>query len=199
MTKRMCHTTLAFVACLAVAATALAAKSPVSTKRTPKPRRATATAGQEMLTMEVTGVQGSQAATALNKSLAANGLHATVRESKKGNKPLKLMAQVDKTTDLSPLSKAVASAEAPRQGQSPPALELVIFAPLTKEIAPQAMAQLEKVKGIDVGHSKADVKNGELHVRITGDQPVTAEQISNAVQSAGIAGHFAKTARAKKS
>ena len=43
-----------------------------------------------------------------------------------------------------------------------------------------------------------DVKHGSLRVRISGAEHVTAEQILNSVQSAGIVPKLAKEARTKK-
>jgi sarcosine oxidase gamma subunit len=108
------------------------------------------------------------------------------------------MAQVDKMTDLGPFGKAVMTAVPTKPGQMPPALELMIYAPLTKENSSQAMAQLEKVKGVDAKHSTLDVKHGSLHVRISGAEHVTAEEILKAVQSAGVAPQLAKEPRTKK-
>ena len=42
------------------------------------------------------------------------------------------------------------------------------------------------------GERATKVKMGELHVRLTGNDHVTADQISGAVQEAGIVGHFTK-------
>jgi uncharacterized protein (UPF0371 family) len=81
----------------------------------------------------------------------------------------------------------------PDKTQNTPALDVLIFAPLTKESAQQAMTRLEQLKGVDAKHSTADIKNGELNVRVTGTNRVSAEDIYNAVHSAGIAGHFTKT------
>ena len=50
----------------------------------------------------------------------------------------------------------------------------------------------EKVKGVDIKHTTADVKNGELRVGLSGTESVTAEQISMAVQAAGVTGHLTK-------
>src|SRR5436190_11773071 len=103
MTKSMYHATLAIVACLAVATTAVEAKG-LKNKNAPTPRRE-AHAGKGSVMLEIAGPTDAQAAEAFQKALAANGLQATVHENKKGGKPLRLMAQIDKTTDLSPWSK----------------------------------------------------------------------------------------------
>jgi hypothetical protein len=80
----------------------------------------------------------------------------------------------------------------------PPALEVLIYAPLTKETSKQALANLEKVKGVDAKHSTMDVKKGSLRVRISGADHVTAEDILKAVESAGVVPNLAKEGHTKK-
>src|SRR6476661_643265 len=174
---------VAIVACLVLTATA-SAKNVTSTKA-PAARRA-AVANQDAVTLEINGPADAQAIAAYQKALASSGLSAKIRENKKGDKPLKVMAVVGKTTDLGPFGKAVMTAVPTKPGQMPPALEVMIYAPLTKENSHQAMAQLEKVKGVDAKHSTMDVKKGSLRVRISGAEHVTAEDIMKAVQSAGV-------------
>jgi hypothetical protein len=186
---------LAIVAGLVLSA-AVSAKNVTSTKA-PSARHAKV-AGQDAVTLEIAGPTDAQAVAAYQKALASSGLSAKIRENKKGDKPLKVVAAVDKTTDLGPFGKAVMTAVPTKPGQMPPALEVMIYAPLTKENSQQAMAQLEKVKGVDAKHSTMDVKRGSLRVRISGAEHVTAEQIMKAMESAGVAPKLAKDGRTKK-
>ena len=186
---------LAVIACLALSV-AVSAKNVTSTKA-PAARRA-AVANQDAVTLEINGPADAQAIAAYQKALASSGLSAKIRENKKGDKPLKVMAVVGKTTDLGPFGKAVMTAVPTKPGQMPPALEVMIYAPLTKENSQQAMAQLEKVKGVDATHSTMDVKRGSLRVRISGAEHVTAEQILKAVETAGVVPKLAKAGRTKK-
>ena len=57
------------------------------------------------------------------------------------------MTEVGKSQDLATLGKAVASANTPQKSASAPALDVVIFAPLTKESAQQVMTKLAKSGG----------------------------------------------------
>jgi len=197
MPRSLSKTAVAVLVCIGFASAAFAKN--LNTSKTPTPRRSQTTAGSNMLTLEIAGPTDSQAAAAFQKAFAANGLAAKVQESKKGGKPLKLMAQIDKSSDLSPWSKAVASALPTKKDQLPPAVELVVFAPLTKENSQQVIAELEKVKGVDAKHSTADLKKGTLRVRISGTDQVTAEEISKAIQTAGVSGgQFAKAPKTKK-
>ena len=139
-----------------------------------------------MVTLEIAGPTDSQAAAAFHKAFAANGLSAKVQESKRAASRCKLMGQIDKSTDLQPVEQGRRVGRADQEGQLPPAVELVIYAPLTKENSQQAIAQLEKIKGVDAKHSTADIKKGALRVRISGTDKVTAEDISKAVQTAGV-------------
>jgi hypothetical protein len=185
----------ALVACLIPTVTA-SARNVTSTKA-PSARRA-AVVSKDAVTLEITGPADAQAVAAYQKALASSGLSAKIRENKKGDKPLKVMAVVGTTTDLGPFGKAVMTAVPTKPGQMPPALEVMIYAPLTKENSQQAMAQLEKVKGVDAKHSTMDVKRGSLRVRISGAEHVTAEQIMKAVESAGVVPKLAKEGRGKK-
>jgi hypothetical protein len=187
--------TLALVAGLVLTLTA-SAKNVTSTKA-PSARRV-AVVNKDAVTLEIAGPVDAQAVAAYQMALASSGLSAKIRENKKGDKPLKVIAAVDKTTDLGPFGKAVMTAVPTKPGQMPPALEVMIYAPLTKENSQQAMAQLEKVKGIDAKHSTIDVKKGSLRVRISGAEHVTAEEILKAVETAGVVPKLAKDGRTKK-
>ena len=65
---------------------------------------------------------------AYQKALASSGLSAKIRENKKGDKPLRVMAAVDKTTDLGPFGKAVMTAVPTKPGQMPPAQPYLLTA-----------------------------------------------------------------------
>ncbi len=156
------------------------------------------TLNKDTVSLEITGPADPQAVTAYQKALASSGLTAKIRENKKGDKALKIVAAVDKSTDLGPYGKAVMTAVPTKPGQLPPALEVLIYAPLTKETSQQAIAHLEKVKGVDAKHSTTDVKKGSLRVRISGAERVTAEDIIKAVESAGVAPKLAREGRSKK-
>jgi hypothetical protein len=195
MTQSKCCVWLALIACLALTATASAKK--IASSKTPLPRRAEAH-GKDAVTLEISGPSDAPAAAAYQKALASSGLSAKIHESKKGGKPLKVTAAVDKTTDLGPIGKAVMTAIPTKPGKMPPGLELLIYAPLTKENSQQAIARLEKVKGVDAKHSTADLKHGSLRVRISGAEHVTAEEILKAVETAGLVPKLAKEGHTKK-
>jgi hypothetical protein len=195
MSQSKYYVALALVACLVL--TTIGSARNVTSTKAPSARRA-AVANNDAVTLEINGPADAQAVAAYQKALASSGLSAKIRENKKGDKPLKVMAAVDKTTDLGPFGKAVMTAVPTKPGQMPPALEVMIYAPLTKENSQQAMAQLEKVKGVDAKHSTMDVKRGSLRVRISGAEHVTAEQILKAVETAGVVPKLAKAGRTKK-
>ncbi len=196
MTKSMYYVAAALVACLVLTTTTSEAKG-LKNKGTPGTKRST-TDPKDQVTLEIAGPTDSQAAAAFQKALETSGLQAKIHESKKGGKPLKVMAAVDKTADLGPWSKAVMTAVPTKPGQTPPALEVMVYAPLTKENSSQAMVQLERIKGVDAKHSSFDVKKGEMRVRISGAEHVTAEDILKGVQEAGVVPTLTKEAHAKK-
>lgn len=146
---------------------------------------------KQKVTFEILGADNSKA-DAINKALAENSLKGKLHEAKGKNKQLHLTAELERGADLSPWCKVVTAGVAAPKGQPGPMLQLVIYAPITKESSTQAIAELEKVKGVDIKHTTADVKNGELHVGLSGAESVTTEQISAAVKAAGVNGSFAK-------
>lgn len=189
----------ALIACLAlVALTASASAKNFKSSKTPALKHG-AVAVKDAVALEITGPADTQAVAAYQQALASSGLQVKIHESKKGDKPLKVTAAVDKATDLSSFGKAVMTALPTKPGQMPPALEVMIYAPLTKNNSAQALAELEKVKGVDAKHSSVDVKKGSVRVRISGAEHVTAEDIMKAIGSAGVEPTLAKVGRAKKS
>lgn len=197
MLKSMFHCTLALAVCGLMVMPAVAAKGD---KKAAK-HAAKADSGKQRVTIEVVGADSSQSE-AITKALAGSGLNAKVFEAKSAKKKAKdnglhLTAEIDPSADLSAWSKAVSSASA--KGQAAPTLQIVVYAPITKESGNQALAELEKVKGVDVKNSSADVKRGELRIGLNGNDRVTANDISSAVKSAGVEGHFAKMAKSKAS
>lgn len=192
MMKSWFHGAIALITCSLLASALMAA--PTLTKKDTK-RTTGATphvkteAGKQKITFQLTGADKGQI-DAINKALADHKLKAKVHEDKGKGKPMHLTAEVDHGADLSPWIKAVDTTAA--KGKPAPTLTLVIYAPINKESGTLALAHLDKLKGVDAKHSSADVKMGELHVRLTGNDHVTTDQISGAVQEAGIVGHFTK-------
>src|ERR1700752_816042 len=145
MNKFIFHSTLSLAACLALATAVFAAaptktRHPQATKKPPTMRLASASE-RERVTLEIGGADSNPSAATLNKALADNGLHATIREAK--GKPYRMMAEVRGSQDLAKWGAAVTTAKT-QKGETAPALDVVIFAPLTKESAQQAMTRLEQ-------------------------------------------------------
>lgn len=192
MMKSWSHGAIALVTCSLLASALVAA--PTLTKKSSK-RTTGATphekteAGKQKIAFELAGADNSQIE-AINKALADHKLKAKVHEYQGKGRPMHITAEVDRGDDLSPWIKALDGTAA--KGKPAPTLALLVFASINKESGTQALAQLDKVKGVDAKHSTADVKMGELRVRLTGDDHVTTDQISGAVQDAGIVGHFTK-------
>ena len=156
-------------------------------------REAKIAANMQQVIFEIAGADNSQAA-AIEKSLADNKLKARLHEDKgtaKG-KPMRLIADVERGADLSPWIKAVAAVGPKKAGEPAPSLLLVVYAQINKESGTQALAHLDKLKGVDAKHSIADVRMGELRIRLAGNDLVTPDDISGAIQDAGLVGQFIK-------
>ena len=159
-------------------------------------REAKIAANMQQVILEIAGADNSQAA-AIEKSLADNKLKARLQEDKgetKG-KPMRLIAEVERGADLSPWIKAVAAVGPKKAGEPAPSLLLVVYAQINKESGTQALAHLDKLKGVDAKHSMADVRMGEIRVRLTGNDLVTPDDISGAIQDAGLVGQFIKSGK----
>jgi hypothetical protein len=160
------------------------------------PREAKLAANMQQVIFEIAGADNSQAA-AIEKSLADNKLKARLHEDKgkaKG-KPLRLIAEVERDSDISPWVKAVAAVGPKNAGEPAPSLLLVVYSQINRESGTQALAHLDKLKGVDAKYSTADVRMGELRVRLAGNEPVTVDEISGAVEEAGLVGHFTRDRR----
>jgi hypothetical protein len=194
MTKFVYQGAIALAACAVLAMPAMAAKGAKGLKPGAAAKHAKADTGKQHVVFAVSGVDSSKAQE-ITKTLADNGVSAKVHEgknpNKKNDKGLKMSAEVDPAADLSAAGKAVGA------GQSGATLQVVIFANLTKDTGNHALAELEKIKGVDVKHSDVDAKSGELRVAITGSDHVSVNDISNAVKAAGIDGHFARMGKEK--
>lgn len=131
-------------------------------------------------------------ATAIERGLAESGFKAKFHAATRSSKPY-FTAEIDRGVDLNQLLGSLSAASEISSVEACPFYDLIIYASLDNEAATSAMDQLSGVSGVDATHSTADIVTGELHVRIAGDSPVTADDISEAMGSAGIAGSFGKT------
>lgn len=129
---------------------------------------------------------------AVESGLVDSGFKAKFHAATGRNRPY-FTAEIDRGVDLNQLLGSLSAASEISSVKPGPFYDLIIYAPLDKEAATSAINQLSEVNGVDATHSTADIARGELHVRISGDCPVTADDISQAMGSAGIAGSFGKT------
>jgi hypothetical protein len=145
---------------------------------------------RQSVTLAIGGAQDAQSAGLLTNALKQHGLQGTVRESK--GKPYELTTSLPRTMDLSATGKSIMSVKTSQKSAFPPSFDFVLFAPLTKATAKQAIDRLRSLKGVDARNSRADVGKGELWVRINGAAPVTPDDVYNAIHAAGIDAHFKK-------
>jgi hypothetical protein len=194
MNRKILDTTLSLVVGLAIATVGFAAEQAM-THRAPSQSQAArhtqATADhKQAVTLAIGGAEDSQSAKLLTGALQQQGLQATVRESK--GQPYELTTSLQRTMDLSAASKAIMSAKSSQKSAIPPSFDFVLFAPLTKEKAKQAIDRLRSLKGVDTQNSHANVQKGELWVRINGSASVTPDDVYNVFHAAGIDAHFTR-------
>lgn len=197
MNNRFAMLSLALMGCLAMASVGLSADKPTRHSMNNAPSMTTKPSmARQWVTFDVRGAESDEAARLLANTLETQGLRASIRESK--GKPYRLTVSIDRSLDLGAIGKAVMSANTPQKAQSAPSLDLVFFAPLTNENAQKATQKLASIQGVDAKNSRADVRKGELSVRIDGGQRVTADDIYNAIRGAGINAHFYKESTARR-
>jgi hypothetical protein len=106
--------------------------------------------------------------------------------------PSRTVAEGDKDVDLGKAADKVNKASTPHKAQTPPALNIVLFAKLDKDSAKKAEDALDKVKGVDTKETKADAAKGEITVRIKGSDKVTSTILLDALKDAGIEAKLVK-------
>ena len=183
--KSVLNFTLVFAVCCAIAAPALAAKRGAGRKA--------ADSSKEKVTIEISGVDSSQSA-AITKALEDHSLTAKLHEGKGKHAP-KMTAEVDRGSDLNEWTKALSGTV--EKGHTAPMLQVVLYAPLTTENSKTVLGELEKVKGVDIKHTSTDVKSGEVHVALNGNDHVTLDDINGAMQAANVTSHYSKTPKSK--
>jgi hypothetical protein len=99
---------------------------------------------------------------------------------------VRVTTSIPEDADLGTCGQAVNEAKTPHKGQSAPGLALVVFAKLDEASAKKAEEALGKVKGIDAEGTKADVKRGEISVKIAGGEKLTVGGILEALKGAGV-------------
>jgi hypothetical protein len=104
----------------------------------------------------------------------------------KGEGPVRVEGEVAEDADLGATAKVVNDANTPHKGQSAPGLSLVLFAELDEDSAEKALKAVGEVKGIDAEGSAADVKKGEISVKISGEEKVTIADLLEALKDADI-------------
>ena len=113
----------------------------------------------------------------------------------KGKGPVTVTGRISLGIDLAAIAKAVNAAKTPHRKQSPPGATLVLFAKLDAKSAAAITKALAAVKGIDAKGSKADIKKGEISVKITGTgkNKVTVSGILTAMKDAGVEASLTKS------
>jgi hypothetical protein len=188
---------LSLLACIAVASVGFSAdKTGTQSMGKAYSKTMKPTMERQWVTFDIRGAESPEAARLLTSTLEAQGLHASIRESK--GKPYRLTVNIDRSFDLGALGKAVMAANTPQKAQVAPSLDLVLYAPLTNASAQKATQRLDSIQGVDAKNSHADVSKGELQVRIAGGPHVTADDIHKAVREDGINVRFNKESMGRK-
>ena len=84
------------------------------------------------------------------------------------------------------------AASTPHRAQSPPGLSVVLFSTIDTESRKAARQALAKVKGVSRKGTQANVKRGEINIKLSGDAKVSVAGIVAALKDAGIEASIAK-------
>ena len=87
------------------------------------------------MTLEISGPADAQAVAAYQKALASSGLSAKIRENKKGGKAAQGDGGRRQIDGPGSVWQSGDDGCSTKPGQMPPALELMIYAPLPKKLA----------------------------------------------------------------
>ena len=116
----------------------------------------------------------------------------------KGKGPVQIVGELPEDANLAVAAKAVNAAKTPHKDQCPTGLSLALFAKLDKASAADALKALATVKGVDSKGSKADVKKGQISVKLkgvdsSGGAKLKIADILAALKKAGIEASISKT------
>lgn len=119
--------------------------------------------------LDVYGAACPVCATALADALGQGGVQkAGFIAAGDGVQPVRIAGEIAPEADLVVVGERVKQADTLHRDSAPPALGLVLFAELDKKTAKASLAALKELKGIDAKASKADVKKGEIRVKLAG-------------------------------
>jgi hypothetical protein len=108
-------------------------------------------------------------------------------------------AEADKEADIGKAADKVNKAETPHKDKGhPPGLSVVLFAKLDKESAKKAEEAIGKVKGVDKKNSKANAEKGEISIKIDGKEKLKVDDLTKALDGAGIKATTTKEEEKKK-
>ena len=85
-----------------------------------------------------------------------------------GVAPVPVEGEIEAKADLIKLGTAVNGANTPHAAKSPPGVALVVFGKLDETSAAAALKSLATVQGVDSKGSKADIKKGQISVKLSG-------------------------------
>ena len=112
-----------------------------------------------------------------------------------------VQGEIEADADLIKLGTAVNEAKTPHAKQTPPGVALLVFGKLDETSSSVALESLAPVKGVDSKSSKADAKEGQISVKLSGknddddddDATLSIADILTALEKAGILVSLSKT------
>ncbi len=118
-----------------------------------------------------------------------------------GVAPVLVQGEIEADADLIKLGTAVNEAKTPHAKQTPPGVALLVFGKLDETSSSVALESLAPVKGVDSKSSKADAKEGQISVKLSGknddddddDATLSIADILTALEKAGILVSLSKT------
>jgi len=149
-------------------------------------------AGQK-LTLAVEGVECANCAKVISTALSGADLKVTGAIEPNAKGPSLIQAKCPEKCDLGAVAAKVNDAETPHREKVPPSLSLVLFADLQSGADTNVQAACEKISGVDAKGCQTLADKGEIRVKIAGGKPVTAQQIVDALASAGVKAQVQKT------
>jgi len=186
---------LATFAMFVAVSLAVCAQETKKETRKDRPDRESKERGQK-ITLNIEGVECGGCAKVLTSALTECKLQLAGKLEPNKDGPSQITATCEGECDLAACAAKIADAKTPHREQAKPGMCLVVFSKLDDTSAKEAVTACRKIEGVDGTACKADAAKGEIHIKLSGKQKVTPEQIVQALKDAGVQ---AQLARAKDS
>lgn len=135
------------------------------------------------LRFRISGVEHSQVA-AIERALNVAQLAPKIHVQKNNRRFVELSAELDRRADLGDIVKLINFALADMDTGAQPESYLIAYVSTDDVALAKTLDGVGKLNGVDASRSTVDFESGELHLRLTGESYVSADDFLNAIGAA---------------